>query len=135
MTLVYGVRSDSIHSITYSGGDERTILSFNAMIRHPFAVVIYGDHVYWTDWFVTKVLQANKWNGTQVKSIQTTGTQPYDVKIIHPTRQPKGNNQAVSCPGINSNMIAPLLMHNFLNLLLVGRTSLLKVLIKKTFAG
>jgi len=32
--------------------------------------------------------QANKWNGTLAEKVQETGTQPFDVKVYHPGRQP-----------------------------------------------
>ena len=38
--------------------------------------------------------QANKFNGSNVQIVQQTLTQPFDLQIIHPKRQPmyKGNN-------------------------------------------
>lgn len=34
--------------------------------------------------------KANKWTGSNVTVVQHTITQPFDVKILHPSRQPKG---------------------------------------------
>ena len=44
--------------------------------------------VWYSDWF--PCLQANKFDGSNVTVIQRTYTQPFDVKIFHPLRQPKG---------------------------------------------
>ena len=44
--------------------------------------------VWCSDWFTC--LQANKFDGSNVTVIQRTYTQPFDVKIFHPLRQPKG---------------------------------------------
>ncbi|GIY95885.1 low-density lipoprotein receptor-related protein 1B [Caerostris extrusa] len=35
--------------------------------------------------------QANKWNGTNVQVVQRAITQPFDIIVYHPSRQPKGN--------------------------------------------
>lgn len=35
--------------------------------------------------------KANKWTGLNVTVVQHTLTQPFDVKILHPSRQPRGN--------------------------------------------
>lgn len=37
------------------------------------------------------MIRANKWNGTDVKVVQRAITQPFDIKIFHPSRQPKDN--------------------------------------------
>lgn len=46
--------------------------------------------MYWTDWRSNSVNKANKWTGLNVTVLQHTVTQPFDVKILHPSRQPKG---------------------------------------------
>lgn len=35
--------------------------------------------------------KANKWTGLNVTVVQHTLTQPFDVKVLHPSRQPRGN--------------------------------------------
>lgn len=47
--------------------------------------------MYWTDWRSNSVNKANKWTGLNVTVVQHTVTQPFDIKILHPSRQPKGN--------------------------------------------
>ena len=81
-------KSDSIHSIKYDGSDYREILRGHELLTHPFSISIFGNYVYWTDWRTNSVTRANKWNGTEVKVIQRAMTQPFDVKIYHPSRQP-----------------------------------------------
>lgn len=41
------------------------------------------------------ILQANKFNGSNVEVIQKTYTQPFDLKIFHQLRQPEGNDVIV----------------------------------------
>ncbi|CAH2097282.1 unnamed protein product [Euphydryas editha] len=81
-------RADSVHTADYDGGDARTVLRRHPALAHPFAVAVFESHVYWTDWRTNSVVRANKWNGTGVAVVQRTLTQPFDIKVIHPSRQP-----------------------------------------------
>uniref|UniRef100_A0A914WJQ4 EGF-like domain-containing protein n=1 Tax=Plectus sambesii TaxID=2011161 RepID=A0A914WJQ4_9BILA len=81
-------KSDSVHTILYDGGDHREVLRDSALLTHPFAVSLFDSYVYWTDWRVNAIIRANKWNGTDVQIIEGTSAQPFDLKIIHPSRQP-----------------------------------------------
>ncbi|CAG5013242.1 unnamed protein product [Parnassius apollo] len=85
-------RSDSIHTTTYDGGDYREVLRGHEALSHPFAITVFESHVYWTDWRSNSVVRANKWNGSSVAVVQRTLTQPFDIKVIHPSRQPRGAN-------------------------------------------
>ncbi|XP_034243195.1 prolow-density lipoprotein receptor-related protein 1 isoform X1 [Thrips palmi] len=84
-------RSDSIHTATYEGQDIRTVIRNHETLSHPFAIALFDNYVYWTDWRTNSVNRANKWNGTDLTVIQRTLTQPFDIQILHPSRQPKGN--------------------------------------------
>lgn len=80
-------RSDSINTIKYDGSDPREVLRGHELLTHPFAIALYENFVYWTDWRTNSVIRANKWNGTDVKVVQRAITQPFDIKIYHPSRQ------------------------------------------------
>ena len=84
-------RSDSIHTATYDGHDIRTVIRNHETLSHPFAIALFDNYVYWTDWRTNSVNRANKWNGTDLTVIQRTLTQPFDIQILHPSRQPRGN--------------------------------------------
>ncbi|CAB3232339.1 unnamed protein product [Arctia plantaginis] len=81
-------RSDSIHTTDYDGGDHREVLRGHPSLSHPFAITVFESHVYWTDWRSNSVVRATKWNGSDVTVVQRTLTQPFDVKVVHPSRQP-----------------------------------------------
>ncbi|VDN01460.1 unnamed protein product [Thelazia callipaeda] len=83
-------KSDSIHTITYNGADHREILRDIIHLAHPFAITVFGNYVYWTDWHATAIIRANKWNGSDVRVIEGTSIQLFDLKIIHRSRQPRG---------------------------------------------
>ena len=57
--------------------------------------------MYWTDWRFQSVLQANKFNGSDIRVLDQSLSQPCDLVIIHPSRQPKILNSSdprLSCP-------------------------------------
>ena len=83
-------RSDSIHTAEYDGSDLQEVIRGHQFLSHPFALSVFENHVYWTDWRSNAVVRANKWNGSDVVVIERTLSQPYDIKILHPSRQPRG---------------------------------------------
>jgi len=58
--LLYVYRSDSIHTTKYDGLDHRLILKGHEKMRHPFALTLFGNHVYWTDWSSSALLRVKK---------------------------------------------------------------------------
>ncbi|XP_066143818.1 prolow-density lipoprotein receptor-related protein 1 [Euwallacea fornicatus] len=85
-------RSDSIHTSDYDGNDHHEVISNHEFLSHPFAISLFENYIYWTDWRTNSVMRANKWQGGDVMVIQRTLTQPFDIKIMHPSRQPPGRN-------------------------------------------
>ena len=81
-------RSDSIHSVKYDGTDAKDVLRGHELLTHPFAISLFESYVYWTDWRTNSVIRANKYNGSDIRIIQKAMSQPFDVKIYHPSRQP-----------------------------------------------
>lgn len=59
------------------------------LLDHPFAITLFDNHIYWTDWRTNAVIRANKWNASDLSVIQRTSMQLFDVKIMHPSRQPR----------------------------------------------
>ncbi|GLH07806.1 LOW QUALITY PROTEIN: Putative vitellogenin receptor, partial [Gryllus bimaculatus] len=83
-------KSDSIHTTTYDGDDHHEVMREHETLTHPFAIALFGNYVYWTDWRTNAVIRGNKWNGSDISVIQRTLTQPFDIQIMHPSRQPRG---------------------------------------------
>lgn len=48
--VVLRFSSDAIHTTTIDGTDLREVIRGGDTIQHPFAIAVYGSHVYWTDW-------------------------------------------------------------------------------------
>ncbi|KAM9759324.1 low-density lipoprotein receptor-related protein 1-like isoform 2-T2 [Menidia menidia] len=85
-------RSDAIYSAKYDGSGLIEVLRGHEYLSHPFAVTMYGGEVYWTDWRTNTLAKANKWTGSNVTVVQRTNTQPFDLQVYHPSRQPQAPN-------------------------------------------
>lgn len=88
--LILLSRSDAIYSAMYDGSGLIEVLRGHEYLSHPFAVTMYGGEVYWTDWRTNTLAKANKWTGHNVTVVQRTNTQPFDLQVYHPSRQPQG---------------------------------------------
>lgn len=95
------LRSDAIYSARYDGSGHMEVLRGHEFLSHPFAVTLYGGEVYWTDWRTNTLAKANKWTGHNVTVVQRTNTQPFDLQVYHPSRQPmgKGTEEEPPAPG------------------------------------
>lgn len=80
--------SKDIHTINYEGMDHKKILKNPEYLSHPFAISVFENHVFWTDWRLNGVLRADKFTGNNVSILYNASTQPFDLKIMHPSRQP-----------------------------------------------
>ncbi|KAF7208497.1 transcript variant X2 [Nothobranchius furzeri] len=92
-------RSDAIYSAKYDGSGLIQVLKGHEYLSHPFAVTMYGGEVYWTDWRTNTLAKANKWTGSNVTVVQRTNTQPFDLQVYHPSRQPQAPNPCAARDG------------------------------------
>lgn len=58
-------------------------------LPHVFAVSLFEDWVYWTDWNTHTVEKAHKYTGEQRTIMGNNTHRPYDIHVYHPYRQPK----------------------------------------------
>lgn len=98
-------RSDAIYSAMYDGSGLIEVLRGHEYLSHPFAVTMYGGEVYWTDWRTNTLAKANKWTGNNVTVVQRTNTQPFDLQVYHPSRQPQGKTYLI--PFLCKNVFRP----------------------------
>ncbi|XP_029576228.1 low-density lipoprotein receptor-related protein 1-like [Salmo trutta] len=92
-------RSDAIYSALYDGSGLIEVLRGHEYLSHPFAVTMYGGEVYWTDWRTNTLAKANKWTGNNITVVQRTNTQPFDLQVYHPSRQPQAPNPCATADG------------------------------------
>lgn len=57
-------RLDKIERVDYDGS-HRVVLAHSTP-KHPFAMAVYKNYLYWTDWVLRAVLRANKYSGADV---------------------------------------------------------------------
>ncbi|XP_033629026.1 low-density lipoprotein receptor-related protein 2-like [Asterias rubens] len=76
-------------------------------IAHPFAITVFGDYIYFTDWNLKGVYKAHKYNGQEVE-IRATVHRPFGIQVVHPLRQdPTLSNVCVNAPCEGLCLIAP----------------------------
>ncbi|XP_038047205.1 low-density lipoprotein receptor-related protein 2-like isoform X2 [Patiria miniata] len=56
-------------------------------LAHPFAVTVFEDYVYWTDWNHMGIYRANKSTGANMTLMREVLHRPFDVHVLHPLRQ------------------------------------------------
>lgn len=72
-------------------------------IPHIFAMTLFEEYIYWTDWETKSINRAHKTQGVNKSVLISTLHRPMDIHIYHPYRQPEGMPCAVYtqvCPGI-----------------------------------
>lgn len=64
-------------------------------LPHPFAITLFEDYIYWTDWHTKSINTANKFTGMDLTIIQGQLHFPMDIHTFHPQRQPNGKLELV----------------------------------------
>ncbi|XP_045414697.1 low-density lipoprotein receptor-related protein 2 [Lemur catta] len=65
---------------------------YDGTLPHPFAVTIFEDTIYWTDWNTRTVEKGNKYDGSNRMMLVNTTHRPFDIHVYHPYRQPIVDN-------------------------------------------
>lgn len=81
--------SDSIHSVDYEGNNYHEHLKRVRSLEHPFSITLFQDYIFWTDWKTNSVSLAHKNNATDAKELQRSTNRLFDIKVLHPSRQPR----------------------------------------------
>ena len=54
---------------------------------HPFALTLYENKIYWTDWTSRGIHTANKNSGMQCQMVWSTTYKPMDIHAYEPKKQ------------------------------------------------
>lgn len=65
---------------------------YDGSLPHPFALTIFEDTVFWTDWNTRTVEKGNKYDGSGRVVLVNTTHKPFDIHVYHPYRQPIMSN-------------------------------------------
>ncbi|KAK8402469.1 hypothetical protein O3P69_000706 [Scylla paramamosain] len=68
-------------------GNNKHEIIHGAKVPHVFAISVFDDYMYWTDWNLKAILKANKFTGEDFQFLRNTTHRPYDLHIYHPLRQ------------------------------------------------
>ncbi|XP_076470996.1 low-density lipoprotein receptor-related protein 4-like isoform X2 [Babylonia areolata] len=83
-----------IESAALDGKNRRTVI--NEGLPHPFALTLFEDELYWTDWYTKSINKANKFSGQPLETVRTRLHFPMDIHTWHPQRQPAGKDLCAS---------------------------------------
>lgn len=83
-----------IESAALDGTNRRTVI--NQGLPHPFALTLFEDELYWTDWYTKSINKANKFSGQPLETVRTRLHFPMDIHTWHPQRQPAAENKCMN---------------------------------------
>lgn len=63
-------------------------------VPHIFAMTLFEEYIYWTDWETKSINRCHKTQGTNKTMLISTLHRPMDVHIYHPYRQPEGMSKS-----------------------------------------
>lgn len=102
-------RLDKIERTDYDGRN-RVVLT-HSMPIHPFAMTVYGDVLFWTDWVLNAVLRANKYSGADVVLLRKEIGRPMGIAAVQNTTKDCSASQCVlngGCEDVSSSFLKEL---------------------------
>ncbi|XP_013175419.1 PREDICTED: low-density lipoprotein receptor-related protein 4 isoform X2 [Papilio xuthus] len=78
-------RHHVIEKASFDGKDRKRVT--NKGLPHPFALTVFEDAVYWTDWHTKSISTVNKYTGKGIQTVHASPTAPMDIHSYHPMRQ------------------------------------------------
>lgn len=94
-----------IECANLDGSFRRTVI--NTGLPHPFALTLFEDELYWTDWHTKSINKANKFTGNDVETVYNRLYFPMDIHSYHPQRQPESPNRCGQTNGGCSHLCLP----------------------------
>lgn len=78
-------RLDYIAFADFDGRNMHYVITENLL--HVFALTVFEDNIYWSDWEFKSVERAHKFNGMNRANVSTLVHRPMDLQVMHPHRQ------------------------------------------------
>ncbi|XP_070804168.1 low-density lipoprotein receptor-related protein 6 isoform X4 [Pituophis catenifer annectens] len=79
-----------IHRSNLDGTHRQAVIK--GSLPHPFALTLFGDTLYWTDWTTRSILACNKYTGQNLREIHSNIFSPMDIHVFSQQRQPSAPN-------------------------------------------
>lgn len=86
-------RLHALSSVDVDGGHRRTLLADPRVLSHPFAITVFEDTVFWSDVLSEAIFSANRRTGADLRRVAQDLFSPEDIVLLHPLRQPPGENR------------------------------------------
>ena len=85
-------RTDVLEHVTYEG-KMRTKVMEKSVIIHPFALTMFEDFIYYSDWSQPAgIMRVSKRNSGGKFVIQRDLNKPMNLKVVHPVLQQHSKN-------------------------------------------
>lgn len=87
-------------------GTNREVIVSTAL--YPFAMTVFDQHIYWTDWNTRSIFRANKYDGSdQITMISRMANRPMDIHVWAKSKQQQCSNPCDQFNGGCSHICAP----------------------------
>ena len=78
-----------IHSCDFDGSNRNKVVE--GELPHPFALTVYKESLYWTDWQTQSIHRCNKVTGGDRHRVHDNILSPMDIHAYSKDRQPTGD--------------------------------------------
>jgi len=65
--------------------------SHHSSLHHIFALTVFEDHIYWSDWETKTIEKCHKYHCRNSTKLLQVAHRPMDIQVYHPSRQPSLN--------------------------------------------
>ncbi|XP_033127863.1 low-density lipoprotein receptor-related protein 2-like [Anneissia japonica] len=76
-----------LNHIGYSNFDGSNMTFLSTFVSHPFAITVFEEMLYWTDWNTKTINTVNKLRGGNYTVVGGNIHRPMDIHIVHELRQ------------------------------------------------
>ena len=76
-----------VGSADLDGANSRIVFYSKEKLKHPFSITVFEDMMYWSDWHKNTIFAANKFNGSDVRTVT-----PNMVRLGHFLRIERSTN-------------------------------------------
>lgn len=80
-------------------------------LHHIFAITVFEDYLYWSDWDARSIEKCHKYNCRNSTRLLQVTHRPMDLHVYHPSRQPP-LNKANPCDALNCSTLCLLTPHS-----------------------
>lgn len=74
-------------------------------LHHIFALAVWEDYLYYTDWETKSIERCHKYDGTGCVNVTTTVHRPMDIHVLHPYRQKQLDQKHNPCANANCSTL------------------------------